>query len=307
MRDGFLVVDAHAHLELEDRTGFAGRSARKTAEEQIRQMDEYGTDAACVIAHAWRGWQLPQYVHEHDAIAAAIARYPRRLFGACWADPGLGAPMVAEVERALDVLGYRAVKLHPVYAGFVFDAPVVDPIVEVAASRGVPVIAHLDLRWPGCEPWRMVSLAERWPQVSFVMAHMGRDIRALFDSSFVHAAADVPNVFLEGSSTSTDAYGTFGASVEILGSERVLYASDAGPYHHPSINMLKLDLLDLPRKDKADVFGLNELRLLGLRPEDVEPTEDKGRGAYRTVFGERTYPVPATALQRRPAKEKTHA
>ncbi len=299
MRDGFLVVDTHAHLDLTDRVGHAGRPARKTAEDQIRQMDDYGTDGACVIAHAWRGWQLPQYQHEHDLIAAEIAGYPRRLFGACWADPLLGPPMVAEVERALGELGYRAIKLHPVYAGFTFDAPVVDPIVEVAAAHGVPVIAHLDLRWPGCEPWRMVNLAMRWPQVQFVMAHMGRDIRALFDSSFVRAASDVPNVTLEGSSTATDAYGTFGAPVEIIGARRVLYASDAGPYHHPAINLLKMDLLDMPDEDKASVFGLNELRLLGLAPGDLDTAADRPRGSFLTVFGERAYPVPATALQRR--------
>jgi predicted TIM-barrel fold metal-dependent hydrolase len=300
MRDGFLVVDAHAHIDLTDRTASGGRPAHRTTEDQLRQMDDFGTDAACVIAHAWRGWTLDQYQHEHDVVAVELAKSPRRLFGALWADPNLGAPMVREVRRAIEELGYRAIKLHPVYAGFNFDGPVVDPIVEVAAEHGCPVIAHLDLRWPGCEPWRMVNLASRYPTVNFVMAHMGRDVKALQDSSFVYAAADVPNVYLEGSSTATDSYGTFQAPAEILGSERVLYASDAGPFHHPAINMLKLDLLDMPVGAKANIYGLNELRLLGIPPETVERTADRARGSFQTALGERLYPVPATAIQARP-------
>jgi predicted TIM-barrel fold metal-dependent hydrolase len=214
--------------------------------------------------------------------------------------------MAAEIERALTDLGYRAIKLHPVYAGFVFDAPVVDGIVEVAAAHGVPVIAHLDLRLPGCEPWRMVNLARRYPDVRFVMAHAGRDVKALQDSSFAYAAADVANVYLEGSSTATDAYGTFQAPAEILGSKRVLYASDAGPYHHPAVNMLKLDLLEMPSEAKADIYGLNELDLLGLTPDAIDRTADHPRGTFLTSLGERSYPVPATAIQSR-AAQAVHA
>jgi predicted TIM-barrel fold metal-dependent hydrolase len=297
VRDGLLVVDAHAHIETGEREVFGGRPAQMPTERLLAQLDSCGIDAAWVIAHAWAGWTIEQYRQEHDVIAAEIAAHPRRLFGICWADPLLGEPMVAELDRALGQLGYRGIKLHPVYQRFVFDAPVVDPIIEVAAAHGVPVTAHLDLRVPGCEPWRMVRLAERYPRVEFVMAHMGRDVRALQDLSFAHAVADVPNVHLEGSSTATDAYGTFQGPAEVLGADRVLFASDAGAFHHPAVNLLKLDLLDLPRPTRAQISGGNALRLLGIGPDDVDRAPERERGRFDTALGSCAYPVPARAIQ----------
>jgi len=299
MRDGHLVIDAHAHIEIHPRVVFGGRSAEMPTHRLIEQMDACGIDGAVVIAHAWAGWSIEQYRSEHDAIAGEIALYPRRLVGACWADPMLGASAVEELERAVVTLGYRAVKLHPVYQRFVFDAAIVEPIVETARQLAIPIIAHLDLRVPGCEPWRMVRLARKHPDVTFVMAHMGRDVRALQDLSFAFAARDVPNVVLEGSSTATDAYGTFQGPAEVLGYDRVLFAADAGAFHHPAVNLLKLDLLDLDPNTKAHILGLNALSVFRIDEAEIARTDDRPRGVYLTAMGEQTYPFPAGAIQSR--------
>jgi predicted TIM-barrel fold metal-dependent hydrolase len=299
MRDGYLVIDAHAHIEVHPRVVFGGRNAEMPTERLITQMDACGIDAALVIAHAWAGWTIDQYRVEHDVIAEEISRHPGRLFGACWADPTLGTLAVAELERAVIELGYLAVKLHPVYQRFVFDGPVVAPIVEVARRLRIPVIAHMDLRVPGCEPWRMVRLARQHPDVVFVMAHMGRDARSLQDLSFAYAAGDVPNVILEGSSTTTDAYGTFQGPAEVIGADRVLFAADAGAFHHPAVNLLKLDLLELDRATKELIFGLNALRVFNIPEAAIERTADRERGVFETAMGQQGYPVPAGAIQPR--------
>jgi len=299
VRDGYLVVDAHAHLEVHPRVVFGGRNAEMPTERLLAQMDACGIDAALVIAHAWAGWTIDQYRAEHDVIADEISRQPGRLFGACWADPTLGAAAVRELERAVTELGYLAVKLHPVYQRFVFDGPVVTPIVEMASKLRIPVIAHLDLRVPGCEPWRMVRLARQHPDVVFVMAHMGRDARSIQDLSFAYAAADVPNVILEGSSTTTDAYGTFQGPAEVIGADRVLFAADAGAFHHPAVNLLKLDLLELDRATKERIFGLNALRVFNIPEASIERTTDRRRGVFETAMGQQSYPVPAGAIQPR--------
>ena len=299
MRDGYLVFDAHAHIEVRPRVVFGGRNGQMPTERLVAQMDDCGIDAALVIAHAWAGWTIDQYREEHDVVADEISRHPGRLFGACWSDPTLGAEAVAELERAVTQLGYLAVKLHPVYQRFVFDGPVVAPIVDAARQLGIPVIAHMDLRVPGCEPWRMVRLARQHPDVQFVMAHMGRDARSLQDLSFAYAARDVKNVMLEGSSTTTDAYGTFQGSSEVVGADRVLFAADAGAFHHPAVNLLKLDLLELDRATKAQIFGLNALRVFNISETLIERCQDRQRGVFVTALGQQSYPVPAGAIQGR--------
>jgi predicted TIM-barrel fold metal-dependent hydrolase len=301
MRDGYMVIDAHAHIEVHSRTVFGGRNAQMPTDSLVAQMDSCGIDGALVIAHAWAGWTIDQYRAEHDVIANEISKHPRRLFGACWADPTLGADAVRELERAVIELGYLAVKLHPVYQRFVFDGEIVDPIIAMARQLGIPVIAHMDLRVPGCEPWRMVRLARRYPDVVFVMAHMGRDARSLQDLSFAHAARDVPNVVLEGSSTTTDAYGTFQGPAEVLGPDRVLFAADAGAFHHPAVNLLKLDLLDLERATKARILALNALRIFKITATAIDMTPDRDRGVFETAMGQQSYPVPASVIQTRVA------
>ncbi len=107
-----------------------------------------------MIAHAWARWTIDQYRREHDVVAAELRKFPDRLIGFCWADPHLGQAAIDEVRRCARDLGYRGLKLHPVYQQFAFDQPVVYPLIEAAQELGLPVTAHLDLRVPGCEPWR---------------------------------------------------------------------------------------------------------------------------------------------------------
>jgi predicted TIM-barrel fold metal-dependent hydrolase len=297
MRDGLLVVDAHTHIQLTEHT-MAGRDGRLSVVELIDRMDRYGIDGAFVIAHAWAGWKLSQYQAEHDRVATAIADHQDRLVGFCWADPLLGPAAVAELRRCVVDLGYKGLKLHPVYQRFSFDGPQVRPLIETAAELGIPVTAHLDLRVQGSEPWRMIALAETYPEVTFVMAHMGRDLQALQDLSFARAAADVPNVLLEGSSTATDAYGTFEGPAVVLGPERVLYASDAGPFHHPAVNLLKIDLLNMDRTSKARILGLNACRLVQWDPDSIRRAPDWPAGTYDTPSGVKTYACPATGVFR---------
>jgi predicted TIM-barrel fold metal-dependent hydrolase len=292
MHDGMVVVDAHAHIEIGGHD-FYGRSTELTTAMQVERMDRYGIDAAWVIAHAWGGWTIDQYRREHELIAREISRHPDRLIGCCWADPHLGNAAVAEVRRCLTELGYRGLKLHPVYQRFLFDAPIVYPLIEVAAEFGVPVTAHLDLRTAGAEPWRMVTLAKRFPAVTFILAHMGRDIEAIADLSFARAAARVSNMIIESSNSTTDSYGTFMGPAEVLGPERVLYASDAGALHHPAVNLLKLDLLEMPRAWKELILGGNILRILGLTAADIGRAPDRPRGEYLTPSGPVRYAYPA--------------
>lgn len=292
MRDGMIVVDAHTHIAVGEHV-MHGRDGRLSAESHVARMDTFGIDAAIVIAHAWARWTIEQYRHEHDVIAAELRKFPDRLIGFCWADPYLGKDAIAELRRCVKDLGYVGMKLHPVYQQFAFDQPVVFPLIEAAEELGLPVTAHLDLRVPGCEPWRMVNLARRYPKTTFIMAHMGRDIQALQDLSFARAAAQVPNLVLEGSSTTTDAYGTFQGPAEVLGPERMLFASDAGPFHHPAINLLKIDLLPMSREWKAKVLGENTLGIVGRSISDVGRAPDRPRGEYITPGGTVRFECPA--------------
>jgi predicted TIM-barrel fold metal-dependent hydrolase len=296
VRDGLLVIDAHTHIAPHAHTT-NNRVNHVPTDWHVERMDRYGIDIAVVIAHAHPGWKLDDYRREHDLVADEIARFPDRLVGVCWADPHLGDDAVNEFDRCVRDLGYRALKLHPVYQRFAFDSPIVDPLLEHARTLKLPVVAHLEPRISGAEPWRMVRLAERYPDITFVMAHMGRNVQSIQDGSIARLAGRVPNIVLEASSTTTDAYGTFQQVAKILGPERIMFGTDSGPFHHPAINLLKVELLDLPREWSRLMLSGNAERIYGIDSSTFGRAPAFARGVFETPRGAVHYPCPAPSIQ----------
>jgi predicted TIM-barrel fold metal-dependent hydrolase len=138
----------------------------------------------------------------------------------------------------------------------------------------------------------MVRLAQRHPEVTFVMAHMGRDLTAIQDGSIARLVARVPNVVLEASSTTTDGYGVFQQPAEILGPERIIYGSDAAPFHHPAINLIKLEMLDMPRAWRRMILADSAMAVYHVDPDTFGRAPSFERGQFSGTRGTVTYPCP---------------
>jgi uncharacterized protein len=271
MRDGHPVVDAHVHVihgaidsAFSEPSGKASRSPVISAEEAVARMDRYGVDQAVLIAHAWSDTSIEEMRREHDIIAADIRRYPGRFVGVCTADPRQGQQAVDEVRRAVEELDYRGLKLLPSFHYYLVDSAIVDPLMQVAVEYELPVLYCSQWHFYGAEPWRWVRLARRYPELTFVMCHMGIDPYVTESLVVPHMVADVPNIVLETSATTTDPYGVFAGPVEILGAERVMWGSDGGPFLHPELELLKLDLAGLSPDDKQMVLGGTAARVFGI-------------------------------------------
>lgn len=109
------------------------------------------------------------------------------------------------------------------------DDPLLDPIAEEAARRGVPVLQHVWQHrrrdWPGQEASdgvELTRLAMRHPAVSFILAHIGGG------GDWQHtlpAVADVPNVYVDLSGSGVDR-GMLDRTVAAVGPARMLWGSD---------------------------------------------------------------------------------
>lgn len=289
MRDGFFAVDAHNHVirgtidsTFAEPSGRASRSPAISPETVIARMDEYGIDMSILIAHAWSNTTIPQLQKEHDEIAADIAAYPKRFVGVCTADARHGAAAVAEVRRAVEDLGYRGLKLLPSFHHYIVDSKIVDPLMEVALEYKLPVLYCSQTHHYGAEPFRWVRLARRYPDLTFVMCHMGIDPFVTESLVIPRMIADVPNIVLDTSATTTDPYGVFRAPIDILGPERLMWASDSGGFLHPLPELVKLDLAQLTDEEKRLVLGLNAARVFGL---DVPPTYAAGSSSESHSIG----------------------
>lgn len=260
MRGGLFVADAHTHIFLEP-TRVYRRTLQFTEEDLVASMDRDGIDLAVVIARPSQHLGVDELRALHDRTAEAIARRPDRLTGFCWATPRLGASGVDEVRRCLRELGYVGIKLHPSQEQFNIDDDEVVPYAGLAREYGVPVTVHTQLAVRGSEPWRMLPLAESFPDVTFVMAHLGGDGGMVQTLAAAKIAAECTNIAVEVSTTVTDPGATYLGPTNILGPERVLFGSDS-PLHQPALNLLKLDLVEMPDEWRALISGGNLLRLL---------------------------------------------
>lgn len=260
MRANTFVADAHTHLFLEP-TRVYRRLLQFTESDLIAAMDRDGIDLALVIARPAEHLRIDELRLLHERTAEAIARHPERLVGCCWAAPRLGRAGLEEVERCLGELRYAAIKLHPSQERFNIDDDEVIPYAAIARDHGVPVTVHTQLAVRGSEPWRMLSLAERFPDVTFVMAHLGGDGGMVQTLAAAKIAAECPNIAVEVSTTVSDPGATYLGPAQILGPERVLFGSDA-PLHQAALNLLKLDLVEMPDEWRALISAGNLLRLL---------------------------------------------
>jgi predicted TIM-barrel fold metal-dependent hydrolase len=224
-------------------------------------MDRYDVDFSVVIARPTTQLGREELSRYHDDLARDVGAYPTRLTSFCWAAPRLGAAGVDEVRRCFSELGYQGLKLHPAQEQCNMDDADVYPFIEVAREFRAPVTVHSQLAVRGCEPWRLLTLAEAFPEVTFIMAHMGGDGGFVQGNQSAQLVKDVPNLILETSTTVTDPWATFLGPAEMLGPERVILGSDA-PLHHVALNLLKLDLLDMDDEWRRLMLGGNMQRIL---------------------------------------------
>ena len=164
----------------------------------------------------------------NNSVLDAMKRHPNRIGGYCFVQPGNGAAALDEIDRCLDS-GMIGVKL---YNQFKFSDPTVFPVAEKCIARGIPFLGHsaylTDPRSLAAQPKTshaldFCALSKRYPELILILGHIngGGDwewaIKGLRECS---------NVFVDtsGSVLEDDA---IGLCVQMLGHERVLFATDA--------------------------------------------------------------------------------
>ncbi len=115
---------------------------------RVRAMDEGGVDvqvlslAALGVEKLAPADQTAVFRGVHDELASAIQAHPDRLKAFC--TPALKEPAnaVRELERTLKLPGFVGVLLDGTTDGKFLDDPAFFPVLEAAASLGVPVYIH---------------------------------------------------------------------------------------------------------------------------------------------------------------------
>jgi uncharacterized protein len=143
------------------------------------------------------------------------------------------------------------------------DDPLNDPICELAANYGLPILHHIwqhrTREWPNQEisdGRDLARLAERHPNVGFILAHLGGG------GDWAHtlpAVVDTPNVHPDLSGSGVDR-GMVDAAIRALGARRLLWACDL-TMETGLAKLRALDVIGLASDDLRDLRWRNAARL----------------------------------------------
>ncbi len=219
-------LDAHSHVD----PGLQRPAADwSSVEDLIEAADALGIETLFCSRPITGGAmaKIEDVRDANDSVLAAMKRYPERIEGYCFVQPGNAEAAVDEMERCLDA-GMIGVKL---YNQFKYTNPVVFPIVERCIERRVPILGHsaylTDARALAAQPRTsnaadFCALSTRYPELILILGHIngGGDWEWA-----IKALRECPHVYLD-TSGSVQEDDTIGRCVRELGEQRVLFATD---------------------------------------------------------------------------------
>lgn len=264
------LIDVHAHF-LHALTGREDWEAPNAA--RLRAGERIGITVHVASTLGSWGFTSPTYFPSprdvsvgNDAMLDLAAREKGRVKIYVAVNPNDTKHALAEIGRCV-ARGAIGVKLA---ASRRADDPLLDPICELAAEHGLPILHHIwqhrRREWPAQEAsdgLELGRLAARHPRVSFILAHIGGG------GDYAHtfqAVKELPNVYLDLSGSGVDR-GMLDGALEAVGPRRLLWGCDV-TMETGLAKLRALDVIGLEREKMRDVRWRNAARIF---PRDSFP------------------------------------
>ncbi len=251
------VIDCHAHLTHHSRATWEAEDRKL-----IQAADKLGIDQVCCsILTPKRPSTAEGFRECNQWTAEAMRRFPGRVLGYCYVNPGYTREALEEIRRCVGDRGFMGVKLYNEYT---CNEPVVFPIVELAIELGVPILQHaghshyfVEEQPRLTDSGHLAELARRYPEAMLICAHIsgGGDWEWA-----VKAARHAPNLMLDTSGSVTDADAVDLAAAAV-GVDRLVFGCDSSM----TAGIGKIRGADLSASDKEKILGGNLMKLLGRR------------------------------------------
>jgi uncharacterized protein len=251
------VIDCHAHLYHHGRPTWADDDRKL-----IEAGDRLGIDRFCCSILTPRRPATAEGFRECNRwVADAAKRFPGRVLGYCYVNPGYTREALEEVRRCVEDRGFVGVKLYNEYR---CTDPVVFPAVELAIELRVPILHHaghlhyfLADQPHISDGGHLAELSRRYPEAMLICAHIcgGGDWEWT-----IRALRGAPGVSLDLSGSVTDD-GVVELAARVLGVDRLLFGCDMSM----TASVGRMRGADLTPADRRKVLGENMGRLLARR------------------------------------------
>lgn len=238
-----VIIDAHCHMSR--RSG--------PASNLIKSMDGAGVDMACIFS-------------DNEFVEETVKQYPNRFIPYVYFDPRYEETDLEKIELYVKEKGWKGIKV-----GHQFPvARYMYPMMEKAEEYGALVVIHSDQTYKD-HPYIIGDIANSFPKVNTVIFHMGAGVILDAELVSIKVAEKNPNVYLETSYSHPYA---IKKSVETLGSDRVMFGSDASnggyglhydnPADYIDIHLDAVRLCNLSKQQEEMVLGGTIAKLLGV-------------------------------------------
>jgi predicted TIM-barrel fold metal-dependent hydrolase len=217
-----MIIDVHCHIWGDEIRSEAGKQMMKQVAAQghpltfplnqadtpldalLLDMDAAKVDKIVILGMDGDVWfkrvgedpWLP-FDKYNDYIAKLVKEYPDRFIGFAGIDPRRGRVAIREVERCVNQLGLKGVKLWQLH-GFYPDDSQFYPFYERVEQLGIPILYHTGSGPVGtylkyCRPAYVNTVATDFPSIPFICAHMGDP----WVDEAIAAATFTPNLYLD--------------------------------------------------------------------------------------------------------------
>jgi len=251
------VIDCHAHLTHHSRSTWEADDRKL-----IEAADKLGIDQLCcsTLTPHWPA-TADGFRECNQWTAEGMRRFPGRVLGYCYVNPGYDREALEEIRRYVGERGFIGIKLYNEYT---CTEPVVFPIVELAIELGVPILHHASHSHYFVEDQprltdggHLAELARRYPEAMLICAHIsgGGDWEWT-----IKALRHAPNVLLDTSGSVTDD-GTVDMAAAVVGVDRLVFGCDSSV----TAGVGKIRGANLSAPDKEKILGGNMVNLLRRR------------------------------------------
>ncbi|HIE52948.1 MAG TPA: amidohydrolase [Armatimonadetes bacterium] len=255
-----MVIDCHAHLTNRE----ASASWAEDDHKLIEAADKLGIDQLCCSILPRQRPATPEGFRECNRwVAEAMKRFPGRVLGYCYVNPGYQREALEEIRRCIEDFGFMGIKLYNEYR---CNEPVVFPLVELAIELKVPILQHAGhahyfvKEQPRLSDGGHLSeLAERYPEAMLICGHIGGGGDWEWT---IKALRKAPNVYLDTSGSVVDE-GMIEMAARVLGVGRLLFGCDMSL----TAGIGKVRGANLSERAKRRILGENLEGILHRRAE----------------------------------------
>lgn len=167
--------------------------------------------------------------------------------------------VIHEVEWAVEN-GFRGIKLHPDFQKFNIDGEEAEKFYRAAEGK-LPILLHMgDNRYEYSKPHRLVAMAKKYPDTTFIAAHFGG--YRCWDDSPIYLGLD--NVYFDTCS-SLPFIRTERAKelIDTFGADKFFFATDF-PMWDATAELERFNKIPLTDDERELIFSGNIKRVLNL-------------------------------------------